>query len=351
MKLIKNFSGLMILMILTMIFSTFTGANPAIVGGSLFAASQIKKPQGALLMALDVEIWKPWIVEQLFANNEFLNYAANADEHVINGKIVHIPNAGSASRSKKNRSVLPATVTRRKDIDVVYMLDEYTSDPRLLESVDKILSYDKMNSAMGQDLRTLKQMVAEGMLYNWRPDITKIIETSGSARATHLTSTTGNRKTFQLIDLEEAGAIMDDDDVPAEDRYSLMSSRMHQQLVDQLSPRDAKDFSRAYDERKNIIGELFGFKFLKRSKVLRADDAKVFYDPDPEIFVPGNTDCDSVLCWHIDAVERAIGTSEVFESLNDPTYYGDVYSLLIRAGGRRKRADNKGVISIVQKNS
>lgn len=350
MKLIKNFLGLTIFMIATMIVSTITGANPIAVGGGMYAVSLIPKPQGVLMVSLDVEIWKPWIVEQLFANNDFLNYAQNADDHVLNGKVVHIPNAGVASRVKKNRAVLPATITRRKDIDVTYALDEYTSDPRLLENVDKILSYDKMNSAMGQDMRTVKQNVALGMIYNWRPDITKVIETTGNSVASHLANTTGNRKTFKLSDLDEASAIMTDDDVPEEDRYVLMSARMHKQLTDQLSVGDYKDFSRAYDEKKGVIGELFGFKFLKRSSVLRADNAKVFYDPDPEVFVPANTDVDAVLCWHIDAVERAMGTIKLFENLNDAFYYGDAYSLLLRSGGRRVRADNKGVIAIVQKN-
>jgi hypothetical protein len=47
-------------------------------------------------------------------------------------------------------------------------------------------------------------------------------------------------------------------------------------------------------------------------------------------------------------VERAIGTVNFFERIADPTYYGDIYSYLLRAGGRIRRNDSKGVAVIVQ---
>ncbi len=93
-------------------------------------------------MAIQKEIWMAAIVEGLFASNSFLSKAFNADEYVNNGKIVHIPNAGAASGTKKNRTELPAKVTKRTDIDVTFPLDEYTTDPVL------ILTPTRWNSAM-----------------------------------------------------------------------------------------------------------------------------------------------------------------------------------------------------------
>ncbi len=352
MKRLKTLLNLLVVFVITMTVSSVSGANPFIVGGGLYAASFLPKPNLSMTrMGLDPEIWKPWIVEQLFANNDFLNYCQNADEYVLQGRVVHIPNAGIGSSAKKNRAVLPATVTRRKDIDVTYSLDEYTSDPRLMENADKILSYDKMNSMMGQDMRIIKELAAMGILFSWAPASTKIIGTTGASAATHLSGTTGNRKLFKLEDLEEAAAILSDDNIPDDgNRYTLMTNRMHQQLITQLSVSDYKDFSRAYDPQKNIIGQLFGFKFLKRSASLRASNAKAVYDPDPEVYTAAASDNDVVLCWHIDEVERALGTVTLFERLKDPQFFGDIYSMLIRAGGRRIRNDNKGVVGIVQTN-
>ena len=89
-------------------------------------------------MAIQKEIWMAAIVEGLFASNSFLSKAFNADEYVNNGKIVHIPNAGAASGTKKNRTNLPATVTKRTDIDVTFPLDEYTTDPVLIPNADTV---------------------------------------------------------------------------------------------------------------------------------------------------------------------------------------------------------------------
>ena len=45
---------------------------------------------------------------------------------------------------------------------------------------------------------------------------------------------------------------------------------------------------------------------------------------------------------------RALGQNDFFENLNDPLYYGDVYSTLVRAGGRVRRNDGYGVAALVQ---
>ena len=43
-----------------------------------------------------------------------------------------------------------------------------------------------------------------------------------------------------------------------------------------------------------------------------------------------------------------MGDNELFSSEGDPTIYGDVYSALVRAGGRKKRNDGKGVWALKQ---
>lgn len=320
-----------------------------LVTGGIFAASFIPKPAGIMVMALDVEIWKPWIVEQLFKNNEFLNYARNADEYVLQGKVVHIPQAGAASDIERNRSSLPASIHKRTDTDITYALDEFTSNPRLIEDAASILSYNKMDSAMGQDMRALKQLVAEWMMYHWRPatDADFIVQTSGSSIAAHLAGVTGNRKALKLKDFYEAVARMDDNDIPMDGRYAMFSSRMLKQLKNELSATENRDFSKAYDPKTGVIGELENVKILQRSSVIRFAEDTV-----PEPKAPGaataTDDNDSVLLWQQDSVERAMGEIKLFEDQNSPQYYGDIYSLLIRAGGRKLREDNKGVVGIVQ---
>jgi hypothetical protein len=247
---------------------------------------------------------------------------------------------------KRNRNKLPATATKRGDKDVTYALDEFTSDPRLIEQASEILSYDKMNSAMGQDMNEIKQLVAEWMLYHWRAEgDNNIIRTKGSSIAAHIG--TGNRKALQLEQLDEARARMDEKNIPDDGRYAMFDARMYQQLIAALGPSDYKDFSRQVDISKGVVGELFNFKILKRSTVSRYSNAGTPAAKEPDSTV-ADTDNAGVKCWHEDWVERAIGTTNIFEDKNSPYYYGDAYSLLVNAGGRKIDADGDGVIEIVQ---
>ena len=60
------------------------------------------------------------------------------------------------------------------------------------------------------------------------------------------------------------------------------------------------------------------------------------------------TDLAAGLAWHENSVCRALGEVNAFENEKDPTYYGDIYSFLVRAGGRPMRQDVKGLVAIVQ---
>ena len=110
-------------------------------------------------MAIQKEIWEKSIVEGLFAPNSFLSKAFNADEYVEAGKIVHIPQAGAASKVEKNRTSLPATVKQRTDTDKTFELAAFTTDPVLIPDADKVeLSYNKRESVLRQDKLALHEL-------------------------------------------------------------------------------------------------------------------------------------------------------------------------------------------------
>ena len=112
-------------------------------------------------MAIQKEIWTNHIQENLFKDNEFLNYAFNADQYVLMGKVVHIPNSGATATIVKNRTSLPATVIQRTDIDITYSIDEFTTDPILIPNADTVeLSYDKLSNVLSEYESALRQLVA-----------------------------------------------------------------------------------------------------------------------------------------------------------------------------------------------
>ena len=346
----KNFiTKSLFMLVITMVISSATGLAALAVGGAIYGASLLPKTTGVAFMALDVEVWKPWILDTLFKDNQFLNFARNADEHVLQGVVVHIPNAGSASSVTRNRTSLPATVTQRTDVDVTYSLDEFTSDPRLIRNADKILSYDKMASAMGQDMGAISELVAEWMAYHWGPlAAAQHVRTTGTTGIlSHVTGATGNRKELKLVDIRNAKKILDKQNMPSGDRYMLIDADMYDQLLAELSESAYRDFSRYVDAEKGVVGMIYGFKVYMRATVLSYTNASL-----PVKRLPGadalTTANAAILCWHKDYVERAIGTTNIFETLNSPEYYGDIYSLLVRAGGRGVENDYKGVVAIIQ---
>ena len=47
-------------------------------------------------------------------------------------------------------------------------------------------------------------------------------------------------------------------------------------------------------------------------------------------------------------MSRAIGEVKMFDETDSPTYYGDIYSFLMRTGGSHRRYDKKGIAVIIE---
>lgn len=294
-------------------------------------------------MAIQKEIWLPDIVEGLFADNSFMSKAFNADEFV-NGKTVHIPNAGAASGVKKNRKEYPAQVSVREDFDLTFSIDEFTTDPIRISNAESVeLSYNKRNSVISTEKEALHDAVARSMLVDWAPKKTSsIIKTTGETIDAYTPSAAGQRKAFTKADVSKAMQLFNVANVPAVNRYMLLDAMMYSQLIDSMSTKDADAFHALADLKNGIVGKLYGFNIMMRSEVL-------IYDGNtPVDFGSKETDNAAALAWHTNSVVRALGEVNMFENEKDPTYYGDIYSFLLRAGGAAMRNDGKGVLAIVQ---
>lgn len=301
-------------------------------------------------MAIQKEIWQDHIEGNLFKNNDFLLASADAGQYVLQGKVVHIPQAGALPTVVKNRSSVPATVVQRTDTDITYVLDEYTTDPILIPNIENYeLSYNKRESILEEYETSLRQTIADHLLINWSPTGSTglLLRTTGAGTAAHMADATGNRKKFTITDLKAAQLQLNRQNIPMEGRYALMSADMFQQLSDDMSATEYRDFSAAYDVKDGVIGRLFGFNIMMRGAVVGyTNDALPVvkaYDA-----TTAATDNDGVLCWQTSAVERAVGQINFFERIGDPTHYGDIYSVAVRMGGRRRRSDAKGIVAIVQ---
>lgn len=297
-------------------------------------------------MAIQREIWIGSIVEGLFADNSFLSKAYNADEFVNMGKTVHIPNAGAPSKTKKNRTSFPADVNIRADVDLSFNLDEFTTDPIRIPHADTVeLSYNKRESVLRQDKAALQESVAKSMIYSWLPEKKYCIETTGTAVDAHSPNAAGKRKALCRADVEKLMTKFNADNIPQEGRYLLLDAYMYDQLLADLTSVQNQAFFASADAQRGILGKLFSFNVMMRSEVAVYGDGIVKKTEDA---AGAATDLAAGLAWHENSVCRALGEVNAFEKEKDPTYYGDIYSFLVRAGGRPMREDVKGLIALVQ---
>jgi len=334
-------------------FSAFAFASVAAVpflpvAGGLFAASFLQMPGGVAFAGVQREIWINDIVGNLFKANPHLNFAMNADAFVLSGKVVHIQNAGGVPAVKRNRTNFPATVTQRQDVDITFVLDEYTSDPIKISNAEQYEeSPEKRASVMSEQSAGISELVGDWFYRYWAPSLaTQIKRTTGDSVAAHYG--TGNRKAVALKDVKQMQKFMTKQGIPTEGRVACLDADMMDQFTDSLSATQYRDFSNYFDASTGVVGKLFGFNFLDpRATVLRYSNATtpVPIDPDTAEATDNNG---GGLFWHKDLVIRALGEKEFFEDLKNPEHYGDIYSALLRAGGRIKRNDGKGVFALVQ---
>jgi hypothetical protein len=296
-------------------------------------------------MALQREIWVNSIIEGLFADNSF---AGRSTDHsgFVNDITVHVPNAGAPPAVVKGRSTFPATVTSRTDVDLTYSIEEYTTDPIRISNAEEVeLSYNKRESLLRGTRQALTDAVYGDLIYRWIPSGGTILATSGANAPAHIATATGTRKSFVKSDVLKLRTQFDLWNFSQEGRVILVDAVMYSQLLNSLTETEAIAFLGSANAQSGVIGKLYGFDVIMRSQVAKATSAgvaKTWSDTDAA------TDCAAGLVWHPSAVSRALGSTDLFDDSNNPLFYGDIISALVRAGGSFIRADKKGIVLLYQ---
>ena len=300
-------------------------------------------------MALNISIWQNTLVENFYPANSFASKSVD-DSAYVKAKKVIIPNAGEPSKVKKNRTTKPASVNERADKDLEYEIDELTTDPIHIPDVDTVeLSYDKRTSVISNDRLQLQNTAFVNLLERWGKGVptTNVLLTTGTVeRAAHTSETaTGKRKRITKEDVLSIMTRMNADDVPEEGRYILLDAYMYADLLADLSESDKWLFQNSADVQTGVLGKLYGLNIMQRSKVLRIKPDKSLLSWDEDA-VAG--ELAAALAWQEQSVSRALGEVKMFDSTNNPLYYGDIYSFLLRTGGSVRRYDKKGVYLLAE---
>lgn len=346
MKQIKFLLILLLSLAVGGLITKATGVPLAFTFGVVFITSVIPKERSAAFDGITVEFWVDYIMGALFKDNQFLERCHKDDQFVIGGSIVHIPQAGAKPTVVKNRNTFPAVTKQRVDNDIVYPLDIYTTDPTHIPKAELMeISFDKIDSVLGEHMATLREALADDILAKWaaRLAVNQIL-TTGANLDGHVGS--GQRKKFVKENLKAAKKRMNILNISKTDRIALIDSEMMDQLEDDDDLKK-RDFGQELDMKGGTIARLYGFDIIERSSVNIFDNSATPQPKDSEAEEESD-DKAGVLCYQKDAVARALGTVDFFEDLKNPTYYGDIYSALVKMGGRQRRTDGAGVVSIIQ---
>ena len=293
------------------------------------------------------------IQEKLFSGNMFLTNSVSHDIYA-DGKTVHVPQAGGITDVEVDRSTFPGTVNDRTDTELTYDLKSFSTDPFRLPNIEKLqLSYDKRTSLLNQHINKLNQEMGTYGLINWGTDTSsRVVLTTGTASSSIAPPTsTLSPKGLKIADLADAAAVLDADDVPQNDRFIVMPSKMYWNFVNA-----EKDYLLSVDFAKNItpeeqamgvVSKVMGFNIIARSVTPIFTDGA---SPSKKAYgaAAAVDDVYGAVFYQRDQVAKAMGGVNFFERQNDPTYYGDIYSAEVLFNTTQLRSDEKGVGCIVQ---
>lgn len=320
----------------------------------LFLASCLVPVPKSAAYDVVMEVWAAYIMERFYKDNAFLQNCFDDSDYVVNGRIVHIPQPGAKPNVTVNRNVFPAVSVRRADTDVLYALDELTTDPTHIPNIDQIhISYNKADSVLGDHMQVIDETAADLVLAKWAANA-GIYRTTGAqivngnpAQLTvaPIAGQVGNRYAFTHRDLKNLMTEFNVTKAPKQDRFVLIDDNMYDAFYDTLGETNAKDFSQYADAKNGVVGRLHSFNIMTRSSVLASDNA----DATKALGAAMAADDNLVsLAWHKNSVARAMGDKKLFQKIGDPNYYGDVHSALLMFGGRVRRADGIGICKIIQ---
>ena len=297
-------------------------------------------------MAVQVEIWKPEIINRLNQQNPHLMLSVDESDRVLGGSVVHIPQAGAATATIINPTY-PLTTVTRADTDITYALDHFAKPVTAVTAIEQSeISYQKMQSVITNELGSLIDDIGTWLLYRWALGLPNTAAfraaTTGAARLGGASGATGNRKRAVITDIIAMKKAMDDALVPVEGRYLILSSS---HINDLLFDEQFRNF---YNTVVNVatgqIPQYYGFRFVMRNSTIRTAAAGTVKAPNAANAADDN---EASFAWHPTMVEKALGEIKIFERNNDPEWQGDLISFLIKNGGRRRRADNVGVALLV----
>jgi hypothetical protein len=321
------------------------GTVPQFIWPNLMANNM---PKGAYV-AITVTIWLSQLEELLFPDNSFADRAVDDTPFVSSGgNTVVIPQSGAAPNVEVNRSNLPAAISQRTDTTNDYPLEFLTSDPTLITDIEQLeVSYPKLQSILMPHAQAIETKAAATLAVNWTPDgADNQVRTTGASRPAGSPGATGSRKALTRADFVDGLTLLRRMDVPINGICALVPASM---LGDLFKIDDFVHVDKIGGDalRSGIIGRILGVDLYIRSTGV------VFTNASPPVKKAYNAatttaDNEAIIMWHPNFVRKAKGQLKVYEKIDDPAYYGSLFSASLYYGGKYGRSDKKGIVAIIE---
>lgn len=309
------------------------------------------------------QVFSSLLQENFYASAEFLMRSQDHSS-MVQGSVVHVPNAGAKPNVEKSRSVFPAVVTDRVDDDLTYLTAPYSVDPITIKNAEEFqTNYSIQSSVTSNAISSLRERICDEALYAWASGVTingggatqlpasSVLLTTGADGVDNApTGATGNRKSLTYLDFKAAAKELDKQDVSQSGRVAILPPEMYHELIadDKILSHNIFGTGEA-PLATGSVARVWGFDIYTRSKVNLYSTAGALKAPNAAVVA---TDNYGALLYQDNFVCRADGMNNIYtnsgDGNGDATYYGHIISGEKMFGSSRLRTDGKGVIAIYQ---
>ena len=304
-------------------------------------------------MALIKEIWVNQVIETLNQDAAFISNSVDHSQYIAFGT-VHLPQSGANPNVLINPTSFPLTIAPRVDTDRTYSMNRYALEPTIIDNLDALqVSYDKKNSVIGQQIRTLVERIGTQVAYTWSATgAGNVVVTTGAAGNSLAPGATGTRKQVTLADIANLAKKLDKDNVPRMGRKLLMNADMFWELhaISDVIKASYNGFQTNV-LATGTVAQLFGFEIMIRPTV----SVYTVTTNVPKAVGAATAATDNLACiaFHPSTVSRAMGTiNPLFDEGGNgngkPEYLGSIFNMEVMLGSAILRADMKGVAALVQ---
>lgn len=261
-------------------------------------------------MAIEKQIWIDAIMEGFMPDASFLGDSVDMSEFVDNDSI-NLAEAGVDPAVLIDNTTYPVATAGRADLPLNLALHTFDTENTVVRNIEKKeLAYNKVESVVRAHKNALLKKESAFAAHNWSPtqngEFTPVFGTAGAV----------NRAGYKAMSFEDILNMIAKYrmlDVDIADIVAVMHPIHHADL----QAEDMKLY-------KNMLGtgKIFGVATKSFSKTATFDAAtgkkKAFGA------AAGDNDTISSLVYAKTQVMRAVGTTDVFTTLNDPSARGDI---------------------------